>query len=182
MRRKSSLLIAVIPLFIFACTQNETPTVPTISPVPSPPAAINRTVTPDAVQIAQATGTPDIEATVVSAVRATVSAALTATATTAPTPTATASCTGRLATATLHRSLQPQPRLHRPRLHRSLQPQPRLHRSLQPQPRLHRSLQPATAPAPTATATAAPEPTATATPAPAYSHCCLHRSLQPLLR
>ena len=165
MRRKSSLLIAVIPLFIFACTQNETPTVPTISPVPSPPAAINRTVTPDAVQIAQATGTPDIEATVVSAVRATVSAALTATATTAPTPTATATPTP---TPTTTATAAPEPTATA-----TVAPEPTATATVAPEPTATATAAPAptatatAAPAPTATATAAPAPTATATSAPA---------------
>ncbi len=168
MRRKSSLLIAAIPLLIFACTQNETPTVPTISPVSSPPAsittpaALNRTATPDAVQIAQATGTPDIEATVVSAVRATVSAALTATATTAPTPTATATPTPTpRATATAEPTPTPTPTAT-PEPTATATPEPTA--TATPEPTATATATPT--PEPTATAAPTPEPTATAVPAP----------------
>ena len=140
MRGKSFLLIAVIPLLISACTQAETPTVPTISPVPSPPnpittpATLSLTTTPDGVSIAPAAGTPDIEATVEYAIRATVTAALTATATAMPTPTSTAT------------------------------PAPEPTATAAPAPEPTATAVPA--PEPTATAVPAPEPTATTMPAP----------------
>ncbi len=138
MRGKSFLLIAVIPLLISACTQNETPTIPTISPLPSPPnpittpATLSLTTTPDDILIAPESDPPDIEATVAYAVRATVTAALTATATAKPTPTATATPV----------------------------PEPTATAAPAPEPT-------ATAvPVPEPTATAAPEPEPTATVAP----------------
>ena len=150
MRGKSFLLIAVIPLLISACTQNETPTVPTISPVPSPPnpittpATLDPTTTPDDVLIAPESDPPDIEATVAYAVRATVSAALTATATAKPTPTATAT---------------PIPE---PTATATPTPVSTATATSIPEP----TATAAPAPEPTATAVAAPEPTATTMPAP----------------
>ena len=150
MRGKSFLLITVIPLLISACTQAETPTIPTISPLPSPPAPITApatldpTTTPDGVLVSPAAGTPDIEATVVYAIRATVTAALTATATAMPTPTSTATPVPEpTATAT---------------------PAPEPTATAAPAPEPTATAVPA--PEPTATTMPAPEPTATAVPAP----------------
>ena len=150
MRGKSFLLITVIPLLISACTQAETPTIPTISPLPSPPAPITApatldpTTTPDDVLIAPESDPPDIEATVAYAIRATVTAALTATATAMPTPTATATPVPEpTATAT---------------------PAPEPTATTVPAPEPTATTVPA--PEPTATTAPAPEPTATAVPAP----------------
>ena len=150
MRGKSFLLITVIPLLISACTQAETPTIPTISPLPSPPnpittpATLDPTTTPDGVLVSPAAGTPDIEATVAYAIRATVTAALTATATAKPTPTATAT---------------PVPE---PTATATPAPEPTATAAPAPEP----TATAAPAPEPTATAAPAPEPTATAVPAP----------------
>ncbi len=149
MRRKSSLLVVAIALFVSACSQSNAPSVPTVSPSPvTTPATLNPTATPDGVRIAPESDTPDIEATVVSAVQATVSAALTATAVAAPEPTPTATATAEpspTATATA-------------------EPAPVVTATVEPAPLVTATTEPA--PVVTATAEPAPVVTATAEPAP----------------
>ena len=154
MRRKSSLLVVAIALFVSACSQSNAPSVPTVSPTPvMTPATLDPTATPDSVLVAPESGTPDIEATVVSAVQATVSAVLTATAVaapeTTPTPTATAMPTP---TATVTPT-----------------PEPTATATPIPEPTATATAEPASTvtataePAPIVTATAEPTPVVTAT-------------------
>lgn len=136
MRRKSSLLVVAIALFVSACSQNNVPSVPTVSPTPvTTPAALNPTATPDGVPTAPASDTPDIEATVAFAVQATVSAALTATAVAAPEPTPTATATA------------------------TPEPSPTATATAEPSPTATATAEPA----PVVTATAEPAPVVTAT-------------------